>query len=173
MTEQPKQVVKAKKALTVPQPFSFATDRRATRKSPAMSSEPPMFVFGAQGPVTRSRAKQTTTSRPTLKNPSMKSTDRISSGSNISTASESTKSSDKIVAPKLSVGGASLGRARGSLLRGGGAVRVLQPATEAVEDEEQDVAEKEEVVCTHSDPNLFQDLVDGVHDFIKVCLFYI
>ena len=173
MTEQPKQVVKARKALTVPQPFSFATDKRATRKPPAMPSDPPMFVFGAEGPVTRSRAKQTTTSRPTLKISTMETNNSVSRGSNISSASESTKSSEKISAPKLSVGGASLGRTGGSLLRGG-AVRVLQPATEAVEDgKDQAVAEKEELACSHADPDLFKDLVDGVHDFIKVCVFNI
>eukprot|EP00890_Picochlorum_soloecismus_P001188 jgi/Picsp_1/206/NSC_00205-R1_hypothetical protein CHLNCDRAFT_50139 [Chlorella variabilis] len=166
---KPKQVVKAKKELTVPQPFSFATDKRATRKPPAISNDPPMFVFGAEGPVTRSRAKQTTTSRPALKGSTKETKSCLSRDSDTSFASESTNPSvDKISAPKLSVGGASLGRARGSLLRGG-AVRVLQPATVATEVEEPAAVEKEETtVCGDADPDLFQDLVDGVHDFIKV-----
>jgi len=162
-----KQVVKAKKALTVPQPFSFATDRRATRKPPSVSSDPPMFVFGAEGPVTRSKAKQTTTSRPPLKSSTKEGTCRPSRDSNTSFASESTKSSiEKRSAPKVSLGGASLGRAGGSLLRGG-AVRVLQPAPEVIEDEP--IAAEKGEICGDADADLFQDLVDGVHDFIKVC----
>lgn len=52
------------KTLTEPQPFSFATDARASQRNKPAPTFPLPFVFSANGPVTRSRAQVTVTHVP-------------------------------------------------------------------------------------------------------------
>lgn len=53
-----------RKPATEFQPFNFATDRRAAQRPKAAAAGPPPFVFGAEGPVTRSRARVPSSGHP-------------------------------------------------------------------------------------------------------------
>ncbi|KAI8113496.1 hypothetical protein M9435_003497 [Picochlorum sp. BPE23] len=141
-----KPAIKSKKPVTVPQPFSFATEKRAASghsRGSAEISYPKPFIFG-EGPVTRSKAKVATT----------KSTQKAGVGPK--SQREKKSSTEPVVTASIDDGLAQpriRQAARGSLLLGG-AMRVIRSQNDDDEPEAEPAAQQE---CT----------ADGVHDFIK------
>ncbi|KAI8112602.1 hypothetical protein M9434_003923 [Picochlorum sp. BPE23] len=142
-----KPAIKSKKPVTVPQPFSFATEKRAASghsRGSAEISYPKPFIFG-EGPVTRSKAKVATT----------KSTQKAGVGPK--SQQEKKSSTEPVVTASIDEGLAQpriRQAARGSLLLGG-AMRVIRSQNDDDEPEAEPAAQQE---CTAA---------DGVHDFIK------
>jgi len=160
---QPKKPVKqSRKMPTVPQPFSFETDKRASRKPAPMTK--PQFVFGNSGPITRSRAKHSSTARPQLIYNPMFFDESISKVPSDASLREQEPVLDKTVPaenPRLSALMPQTGNTSkkgGSLLRTG-ALRVLR-----VPQNDEDDNQKENVVQANVHVVGAKSLLDASHD---------
>lgn len=129
----PKLAPKQKKAVTVPEPFSFATDKRANQSSSnrqEASSFSKPFIFGA-GPVTRSKSKNIVTIGA-RKNESNLSVSQDKNPVSVPRSkSEELPKLDLIASTKESIPRARPAT-RGSLLKGG-AMRVVRKDDEVAE----------------------------------------
>lgn len=145
-----KSVIKSKKPATVPQPFSFATEKRAASVNSRSvdKSYPKPFIFG-EGPVTRKKAKiATTRSTKQVDVPLKSQPEKI-----LAEPAVAARTDEGLVQPRIRHA------SRGSLLLGG-AMRVIRRQN----DDEQPESEEHAPAQQHCTAD------DGVHDFIKVCL---
>ena len=117
------------------QPFNFATDRRAAQRPKAAPAEHPPFVFGAEGPLTRSKARTTTSTGPVQKRSQAESKPtqsrkRPASSSSARSGGSSMDSRPRAVQQHTATAG-------GPMMMLGGAMRVLRRDQEAQAQEEE------------------------------------
>ena len=152
-----------KKPLTVPKPFSFATDKRVGRKTTAIN-EPPPFIFGQEGPVTRSKAAQLHTTSLLLETPAQTGSQRdIMPAGKHSAAALSTEDKEEQFKSRP--------RQRGTSMLRGGAVRVLRSSpieNPASMGSHSPVSAEKPSRRTDTSRDLIELDNDGVQDFIKV-----